>query len=420
MALVAGALVRLALALTTIGTDDVALWSYHASQIDAHGLAESYARGEYFNHPPPIALLMYGSFEFGEWLGVQPTAPYRVVVACFDVFNVLLLVRVLAGRPWRWLAGALYALSPMAMTLAGQHGNVDPIVATIALLGALCAGSGRVVATGVIIGVGAWLKLPALVAAPALGWAFQTLRQRALCTAIACFVAAGPFVWGVVATRGMPTVRYDTVTQVFSLETNPKPANVFVRRVLLYRGSDLRLPGGRDEWLWGWRNLAARAAGGFDRLPSAAQTLVRVSPAIALAAILLVTYLRRRRRAAEDVAANVALSFVLFYALANDCATQYFAWSAPLLFCLGPWIGSISHVLLSIFIYGFYVLATSDFLLRPPWRFNNVAQWPSWLANSRDGANAWLLALGLCALGVALVREVRARRARSIAVDPAP
>ncbi len=410
VALAAGAALRVALALNTVGTDDVALWSHHVAQIKAHGLAESYARGPYFNHPPPSALFMYGSFEFAHWLGVNAVTPYRVLVACVGVLNVLLLVRVLAGQHWRWLAGAIYALSPMSLTLSGQHGNLDPLVATLALLGTMTAASGRVLATGVLIGLGAWLKLPALIAAPALGWAFQTFRQRALCAAVAVAVAAGPFVWGVAATDGMPTVQFDELTQRFSLEVDPQPANVFVRRVLLYRGSNLQLPEQSDAWLWGWRNLLVRAVGDLDALPGDALSWMSVSPALSLASILLVSYLRRSERTRVGIGANIGVSFVLFYALVNDCATQYFSWGAPFLFCLGPWIGCASHVVLSAFVYGFYALATADPLLRPPWSLERVGPWPDWLVNARDGANAWLLALGMAALSVSSIREVRAWR----------
>jgi hypothetical protein len=160
-ALALGLIARLYLAAETPGTTDVRIWTAHASNVAADGLVESYARDPMLNHPPSAAWTMARLWQAAQASGIEFRTLYRALVALADVLAALLLVRVLRGVSWRWFAGALHLLSPLAIVLSGHHGNLDPLLPVLTLGGALAASSGRAVLTGMLIGLGAWVKLPA-------------------------------------------------------------------------------------------------------------------------------------------------------------------------------------------------------------------------------------------------------------------
>jgi hypothetical protein len=414
-AVAVGAALRLYLAVATLGTDDVGLWTEYASGVASIGLGEQYARSTYFNHPPTTAWAMARIWETSGKLGVEFRSLYRVAIACFGVLNVFLLVRLLRGLAWRWVAGAVYALSPLALTLEGQHGNLDPLVATCILGAVIAAGSGAAVRTGLLIGLSAWIKLPALIAAPALGFALPGWRQRLACAAVASLVAAAPYAWGVWATRSLEAQIWNVSLARFVPVEEKNPPNVFVQRVFGYQGTMIRVPGSYKQWLWGWRNTMARMFGLPRRWPAWARTWLDNAPAVALAAIVVLAFLRRRPPDTRAVGAAVALSFARVYGLVNDCATQYFALSSPLWLCLGLGVGGMLHAATGAFVYGLYALICGDWLLRTEWVYRSTGPWPVWLGWLRDFANLSFLAIGLAALAQGLAREVaRARERRAV------
>ena len=178
IALALGAAVRVLLLCFTEGSFDVAIKAHHGRSVNEFGLLEYYRRSEIFNHPP-----LMGRFFAGlQWLAATTGAPFglllRAPFALLDLGSAWLLMRLFSDSPYRYAVLAGYWLSPVAILFSAYHGNTDSAIAFFVLLSMLAATRGRVLAAGAALGVGLWIKLPALIAAPALFFCLPAWRDR--------------------------------------------------------------------------------------------------------------------------------------------------------------------------------------------------------------------------------------------------
>ena len=181
LALTLGAALRVYLLVFTEGTFDVAIKLHHGTQVGRLGLLEYYRQAQVFNHPPLM----------GEWFAVlarlaeATDIPFRLLLrapfALLDLGSALLLLHLLRDCGYRYAILAAYWLHPLVVIFSAYHGNTDSAVAFFALLSvcfASAAGASWPVAAGAALGVGLWIKLPVLVAAPAIFLAFPAWRER--------------------------------------------------------------------------------------------------------------------------------------------------------------------------------------------------------------------------------------------------
>jgi hypothetical protein len=189
----AGLAVRLYFAAATRGTNDAGIWTEHAAGVNLQGLIGHYEQDWMMNHPPFIAVVMAKLHAVADRCGIEFRVLYRSLFSLVDLLNSWLLLRILAAYPWRFLAAGLYAVSPAALVLTGMHGNTDVLVATCLLVTCLAVGAHRPLLAGLCIGIGAWIKIPALFVAPAFGFAFPRWRDRFSCAAVAFAVAASTY-----------------------------------------------------------------------------------------------------------------------------------------------------------------------------------------------------------------------------------
>jgi len=173
-----GAAVRIYCVVFTEGTGDVEIWEGHAKQVRDHGLIGYYHGEPWANHPPLISkiesLVLRGSVATGIPFRVLFRAPF----ALLDAGTTFLLITLLGQNRWRFLAATCYWLSPAAIILSAYHGNTDSAVAFFLLLCVWSLTKERTIGGGMALGASLWIKLPGILALPALMILVQGWRRR--------------------------------------------------------------------------------------------------------------------------------------------------------------------------------------------------------------------------------------------------
>jgi hypothetical protein len=283
-----GLVARVYLATATAGTPDVLIWTRHARGITQDGLIAHYAFDPEFNHPPVMGWAMARLGKLAQRVSIEFQSVYRPLIALVDLASAFLILRVLRGSRWRYLATAAYCVAPVTLILGAQHGNTDALLAAGLLGATLLAAGGRPVATGALIGLLASIKIPGLFAAPALAFAFPRWRDRVVCALVALAIAAPPYLWA-----------FSEASRFAGLDREPGGGNFVVQRIFMYRGYLMGVKSGRKVkgevnreraprvWIWGLKNFAARALDTRDRAwPGWAQWWLSHSHVVALPLML--------------------------------------------------------------------------------------------------------------------------------------
>jgi len=377
LALALGAALRVWLVLATEGSFDVAIKAVHGHMVNSLGLLATYAHSEIFNHPPQMGRFFARVESLAAWSGIPFRVWLRAPFAVLDLGTVLLLLRLL--RPWRWrfAAAAVYWLHPLTLLFSAYHGNTDTAVAFFSLLAMSGAVAGHSALAGAALGLGLWVKLPVLVAAPGLCLAFSKWRERAIFAAVALAVGAA---------GALPEIAQD-------------PA-LLEQRIVEYPGTGVVTPRGVAVW-----GLAYALGFSGTALAEAAErwnTLLCFAPIVALA------WLRRGERGAQELGATLCASFALLYGTTSFWAFQYLAWSLPFWCFLSARIAAPVTLLLAAYVYGVYARYTGSPLLLGRWDFVRHAPWPPLLTWLRDASVLACLFVGWGSLARAALRA-RAR-----------
>jgi hypothetical protein len=366
-ALLLGAAARLYLLLYTEGSFDVAIKQHHGTQVSQWGLLEYYRRAEVFNHPPLMGALFAGLVKLSAATGAPFRLLLRLPFACLDLGTALLLRRAFRDSGWSRSVLAAYWLHPLALIFSAYHGNTDTAVAFACLAALLLAAGGRPVAAGAALGVGLWVKLPALLAAPALCLAFPAWRERARFAAGAAAVAGLGYLPWMAAEPGL-----------------------LFQRIFAYPGSGVETP--RGIAIWGLAHVLR-----FDQT-SAGALLAEHNRVVVWLPVLALAWLRRGRERVEEMGAGVCGAFLVLYGFTSHWAWQYLAWSLPFWFFLGWRFTGAATAVIGAYVYGVYALFTGSPWLQGRWDFVGHASWPPLLTGLRDasvllcGATAcWLL-----------------------------
>jgi hypothetical protein len=366
LALVLGAALRVYFAGFTEGTFDVSIKLHHGTEIRQLGLLEYYRQAELMNHPP----LAGGYFAACAWLaehtGVVFGAWFRLPFALLDLATAGLMLRAFAGSPWRWAVFAACWLNPLVTLFSAYHGNTDSAVAFFVLLSLLGVARGSPLAAGAALGLGLWVKLPVLVAAPALCFAFPGWRERGV-------FAAAAFGAGLLG---------------FAPWLVQEPV-LLVQRILGYGGSPVVTP--RGVAVWGLPHVLRLGGAGVSAFEAANAVLVS-------APILLLAWLRRGRCEAREIGVTVCGCFLLLYGVSSFWAWQYLAWSAPLWLFLGWRFTGAATLVLSAYVYGVYTLFTGNPWLQGRWDVVGHAPWPLVLTLLRDASVLLCLGAGVYVL----------------------
>src|SRR5207302_1004951 len=300
------------------------------------------------NHPPFISKVSALVLQIATVTHVPFRILFRAPFALLDAGNALLLFSLLPENRWRFIGTACYWLSPTAILISAYHGNTDTAVAFFLLLTVWLATKERVLSSGAAFGASLWVKLPGILALPALLILFRRWRLRGiflLAAAISAFLTYLP-----VLVRDYEIV----FTNVFG-----------------YRGLILQTAAGVP--LWGPSVLLFSTLIPIQAWPEKylgpALFLLEHSWSIAIAAMLVLSWLRRNRPSPQEVCATIGMAYAVLVGFSDYWPFQYFALSLPFWFFL-PWWFSIPAVsLTSAYLYALHWVFCGNGWLRGGWDF---------------------------------------------------
>jgi hypothetical protein len=206
------------LAATTRGTDDVYLFGVFAKMVRAYGPVGIYGAPPEtvapYNHPP-LSGLMLVLFNFLSDHGARFETLVRLPATLADLVTAILLFELIRTRrpALEAAVGAvLFAWSPALGIISGYHGNTDPVCIMFTLLAVyLLVVRNAPVLAGVSYAVGLSVKLVPIVVGPILLFiAWRAGRRHAV-----RFVAAGSAVlvllWGYALATQFGPVRHNVI-----------------------------------------------------------------------------------------------------------------------------------------------------------------------------------------------------------------
>jgi hypothetical protein len=221
-------------------------------------------------------------------------------------------------------------------------------VAFFILLSVWLAINNRIVSSGAALGVSLWVKLPGILALPALLILFRRWRLRGIFLLAAAITALSTY---------LPALIQDY--------------KVVCTNVFGYRGLILQTAEGVP--LWGPSVLLFSTLVSIQAWPEkylrSTLFLLEHSSSIAIAAMLVLCWLRRNRASPQEVCATIGMAYAVLFGFSDYWAFQYFAWALPFWFFL-RWRFSIPAIsLTSAYLYSLHWLFCGNGWLLGKWDF---------------------------------------------------
>jgi hypothetical protein len=347
-AMLIGAALRIYCFVFTNGTGDMDDWEDHAQQVRDRGLIGYYHANSFANHPPFISKVGALILQIATATGIPFRILFRAPFALLDAGNAFLLFSLLPESRWRFLATACYWLSPAAILISAYHGNTDTAVAFFLLLTVWLASKQRILSSGAAFGASLWVKLPGILALPAVLILCRRWRLRTLFLLAASVTALSTY---------LPALIQDYKIVY---------ANVFG-----YRGLILQTATGVP--LWGPSVLLFSTLAPIQAWPEKylrpVLFLLEHSWSIAIAAILLLSWLRRNRASSQEVCATIGMAYAILFGFSDYWAFQYFAWALPFWFFLRSWFSIPAVALTSAYLYALHWTFSGNGWLLGRWDF---------------------------------------------------
>jgi hypothetical protein len=272
-----------------------------------------YHANEYANHPPFMSEAGAVILRISTATYVPFRIVFRTVFALFDGASALLLFLLRPKNRWRFFTTACYWLSPVTILISSYHGNTDTAIAFFVLLTIWLATKNRTAGSGATLGASLWVKLPGILALPSLFILFRGWRLRLLFLSTAFVIAA--------------------VTYAPALIQDYK---IIFTNVFGYRGLILQTANGVP--LWGPSVLLFSTIAPIESWPQnylrPVLFVLERSWYIAIAAMILLAWLRRNQTSAQEVCATIGMSYAILFGFSDYWAFQYFAWALPFWFFL--------------------------------------------------------------------------------------
>lgn len=380
-----GAALRIYCFTFTNGTGDMDDWEDHAQQVRDRGLIGYYHANSFANHPPFISKVGALILQIATATGIPFRILFRAPFALLDAGNAFLLFSLLPENRWRFLATACYWLSPAAILISAYHGNTDTAVAFFLLLTVWLATKQQILSSGAAFGASLWVKLPGVLALPALLILFRHWRLRALFLLAAVVTALSTY---------LPALIHDYKVVY---------ANVFG-----YRGLILQTATGVP--LWGPSVLLFSTVAPIQAWPEnylrPALFLLERSWYIAIAAILLMCWLRRNRASPREVCATIGMAYAVLFGFSDYWAFQYFAWALPFWFFLRPWFSIPAVSLTSVYLYALHWTFCGNGWLLGKWDFLGHQNLPLLVLTIRNLAVSFFL-VSACLFLISPMRRAR-------------
>ena len=291
----AAALLELALAWRTRGTNDVAAFYQYMEERARFGAEATYANDPDFNHPPCVFHLLLALRWFVATTGLPFAFCLRLPAILASFGSFVLATRLAPPRSGRNALLALVAASPAAIMIAGFHGNTDPVMVFFALFSVYLLDRGEPAwIAGAAMGMSVNIKVVPIVFWPAVFLWLPSARRRAeffSAAVLVVLIASAPIAF-------------------------EAPALV-ARKVFGYSS---------DYGVWGWAWILLR----LERELAGVNHFFRHYGRFVLVAIVVALSLWMNRRPAKPPLflqlGSIALAFLAF---TPGFAVQYLAWLVP-------------------------------------------------------------------------------------------
>jgi glycosyl transferase family 87 len=331
---------KVLLALTTEGTEDLATWQWLLKASKEFEGAEVYRRIEVLFLPPLTlhilrlvdALATSSGLPFAFW--------FRLLGVLADLGSIILVWKTLGPRPGetsKLAAVWLVAAAPTSIMVSGFHGNFDPILIFFLLLSIyLLDRRGLVWLGGVAFGMSVAIKAWPMIFAPALFFWLPDWRSRGR-----FFAGAGMAVVG----GWLPYVVQDPV--------------LIIRRMLSYTS--------HVNW-WGITRLTRKLPG---RLRWMKHFYDRYGRFVVLGAVGGASLWLRRLKPTPPLFMQCGFLAFLFMALTPGFGVQYLVWLVPWVAGLGLRATAVYHVTSGVFLFLVYTYWSGGF----PWHSAQSRNW---------------------------------------------
>ncbi|MDP9332298.1 MAG: glycosyltransferase family 39 protein [Actinomycetota bacterium] len=356
--------VKLRLAATTAGTNDIIHWRLFAANVHRLGPTEIYSTHLPipYNHPPLIGWFLVAVNAISSH-GPSLRFLIRVPASIADVATALLvfeLVRVRRSLTEATAAAAILAVSPVLIVISGFHGNTDPVFVMFILLSAYLVVRDRPFWAGASAAIAVSIKLVPLVALPVIVAGLLRDRRRLIAATVGFLAALLPL-WG-------PAILQQWAG--------------FKQNVLDYKGIDPK------DSRWGIVDLARNAhqARVVDLLVGPGRFVV-----LAISALVPAFLVLKRR---DAIATGVGLSLMFFLLLTTNFGTQYLAWAAAGVLLLDLWAGIVYNLSAGLLLVVTYTHWTNGF----PW--NQAFAVPLTRSEERLGWLVWSVLLVCVLMGI--------------------
>ncbi len=360
LAAVLAFVLKLALALRTFGTNDVAIFYKFGRLLSEHGLHWTYLNNQYFNHPPLVGYYIRAIYDLAgppPWDQGEISFPFLLrlpgIVSDFVVVLLFLRLRKLWSLP-AWSLIAL-ALSPVSLMVTGFHGNTDPVMVMLLFVAAYMCVTSHPALCGMFLALSCQIKIIPLLLLPIFACFWFSNRK------------AGWFLGLLAATSG--------VLWLEPLLAVPGP---LFKHVFSY---------GSYWGLWGityWLRLTGHPEFGtvnYLNLPAAEIFVSGVLKLFVIACVLVIAW-RRRNVGARGLFESLAYAWIVLFVFSPGIAPQYMIWLVPFVLVLSPSL--FGHLLWSssLFLFFFYNIlahglpwdsAISTFQANTVW-----TQWSLW------------------------------------------
>jgi hypothetical protein len=387
-AIALGFALRLYLCLFTEGTYDVAIWRGHAEKIGELGLIRYYHSNPLANHPPFISEVFSWMLSAGQHSAIPFRVLLRLPFVLIDAGTLALLLSVLAHHERRLVLAAAYWLHPLSLLFSAYHGNTDSSVAFFVLLSGWLLAQKKTIAAAMAIGVGLWIKLPVVVAVPALLLLLDGWRDRLLFLTVAASTGVSTYLPALVA--------------------DPR---IVIANVFGYHGQLIQNSAGVP--VWGWYRVLMPFVATPEWLNDPGglvEVLINQGWRIALGLNLFLVWQRRSLRSLPDVCATIATGYVLIYGLTEHWSFQYFAWSVPFWCFMPSWFFVGATAVTGGYIYSLYGYLCGNPWLLGRWDFVGRPVWPAGVILLRDLSVGFYFVSAWWLLIRAAVRAVRSGR----------
>jgi hypothetical protein len=382
----AGFAIRLYLAIFTEGTYDVILWQQHVEGISKLGLIGYYHATIDMNHPPFIGILVYWLWLISQVFGFKFCILLRASFALLDFGSVLLLLQLFGNSRYRFLIGVCYWLHPLALIFSAYHGNTDSSIAFFLLLCVWLLSKDKMIWAAAVMGVSLWVKLPGVIAMPAIIFFLKGWRKRLVFVIVTGLAGISTYI---------PWIIED-------------PA-IVLKNVFGYRG--LVILFGQGNLVWGIhifiidfiRNLSPHWQ---VMLSQPVTFMIARSWQISLLLVVVFCWLRRGEKTTRGLCATIGASYAILCGSSFSWSFQYFAWSLPFWFFLTPVFLSAATILAGGYVYSVYWLFCGNPWLMGPWDFNRSPHWPAVVIIFRDLAVLFFFISGCVFLGSAIYKQV--------------